>query len=78
MIYFNNKEISNTTCIITYSLQENRVHSSVPRNITVIYSSVPESRNIAATDEHMWWYIRRLTDKCIGLTEEHTSFIPQP
>jgi hypothetical protein len=40
------------------ALQENRVYSSVllyslvPRNITMIYSSVPELRNIVLTDEH--------------------------
>jgi hypothetical protein len=52
------------------------LYSSVPRNITVIYSSVPELRNIVSTDEHclihssvneriyIWRYIHRLSDKC--------------
>jgi hypothetical protein len=40
------------------ALQENRVHSlvilysSVPRNITELYSSVPKLRNIRGTDEY--------------------------
>jgi hypothetical protein len=33
-------------------LQENRLYSLVPMNITELYSSVPKPRNIVSTDEH--------------------------
>jgi hypothetical protein len=25
------------------------------------------------TDEYTWWYIRHLTDECMGLTEEYIA-----
>jgi hypothetical protein len=41
-------------CLVTClcALQENRVSSSVPRNITEQYSSIPKPRKIPSTDEH--------------------------
>jgi hypothetical protein len=49
---------------ICNSLQENRVHSSVPRNITGLYYLVSKLRNIVSTDKHSRFH--RLSDECTG------------